>query len=231
MEIKQNEDLKKWNWWKLGGCADYFSQPTNQQELQDSLIWAEEKNLPVFVLGGGTNVLISDKGVRGLLISTQKLKNTSVKIEDNFLKVKAESGVLKSQLMQSFKKHQLAPALFLSGLPGDVGGGVIMNAGVGGKNFKPSEFSEIVHKVEVVTSKEIKTYSKNDIDWAYRCTSGWPDKFVIFSAEFVWPLEPSKDLNQQIKSEIKKRRQTQPLEWPSFVVLFLEILILSMQDL
>lgn len=215
MEIRKNESLKKWNWWKLEGAADYFCQPKNQQELQQALCWAVDKKIPFSVIGGGTNVLISDKGVRGLLISTYHLNKINFQIENNYFKIQAEAGVPKSQLMSLFKKQKLAPAVFLSGLPGDVGGGLMMNAGVGGKDFKPSEFSEITYSVEVMTAQGIKKYSKDDVKWSYRSTLGWPTEFVIFRANFLWPLEKQEDLSENIKSELKKRRASQPLEWPS----------------
>lgn len=215
MKIIQNENLTSRNWWRVEATADYFFQPQNEQELQEALLWAKDKKIKVSVLGGGTNVLISDKGVRGLLIASSLLNKIHHKQEDSFLKVQADAGVSKSQLMSIFKKQSLAPAVFLSGLPGDIGGGLIMNAGVGRKDFKPSEFSEIVHSIEVMTSQGIQHFKQKDIEWSYRKTSGWPKEFVILRAKFKWPLKQDDSVGEQIKSGLKKRRASQPLEWPS----------------
>ena len=214
MEIKEKENLKQWSWWKVGGVADYFCQPKNKEELEEAFSWVNDNNLPFSVLGGGTNVLISDEGVKGLVISTQELKKIDYKIEDGCIHILAESGASKSQIMSLFKKHKLAPALFLTGLPGDVGGGLVMNAGVGKEKIKPYEFSEIVAWFDVVTFEGVKRYYKKDIQWGYRFTSGW-DRGVILQAKLIWPMEQEIDLNQQIKIELKKRRSAQPLEWPS----------------
>ena len=193
----------------MGGEADYFCQPENKEELQEALLWAEEKSLPVTALGKGTNVLISDSGVEGLVISTENLSRLDFQSDGEILKIESEAGVLKSRLMVVFRKHMLAPALFLSGLPGDVGGGVVMNAGIR-TDINPKEFSQIVKSFEVITPQGLKLYNKKDITWGYRHTKGWA-KGLIYKVNFEWPLKPVKDLNQKIKDLLKKRRQTQPL--------------------
>ena len=213
MQLKKNEPLKNWSWWKVGGLADYFCQPENSDQLKEALNWAKQNNQTFTVLGGGTNVLISDQGVKGLVISTVKLNHCSSEKKQNSLLIHCSAGALKSQVMKIFKTHKLAPALFLSGLPGDVGGGVVMNAGVN-RPFKPSEFSEIVKSFEVMTAKGAKLYKKEDIKWSYRKSSGW-EKGVIHKAQFEWPLEEVKDLNDKIKKEMQRRWTTQPLNQAS----------------
>ena len=209
MEIKKQENLKKWSWWRVGGNADYFCQPANKEELKEALLWAEKQSLSVTALGSGTNVLISDAGVEGLVISMEKLSRLDFHLEGKTLKIKAEAGVLKSRLMMVFQKYTLAPALFLSGLPGDIGGGLVMNAGISADIY-PKEFSQIVHDFEVMNAQEFKLYNQKDIAWGYRYTSGW-EKGLIYRVSFQWPLEPIKDLNTKIKDLLKKRRKSQPL--------------------
>lgn len=197
----------------MGGPADYFCQPENADQLKKALLWAEKNNQKVSVLGGGTNLLISDQGVEGLVVSTSKLNQLSFEKTKEKLIIDSQAGVLKSQVMKIFKKHNLAPALFLSGLPGDMGGGLIMNAGVS-RPFKPSEFSEIVHSFELMTSQGLKSYKKKDIAWSYRKTRGL-EKGVIYKILMEWPLKEVKNLNEQLKTELKRRRDTQPLDKPS----------------
>ena len=210
MQIKKNETLKNRTWWKVGGPAEYFCQPETIQQVREALQWAEINCQNWTVLGAGTNVLINDQGVKGLVISTAKLNNLSVEQKSNKILITGLAGTLKSQLMKIFKSYKLAPALFLSGLPGDIGGGIVMNAGVN-RNFKPSDFSEIIHSFKVITHENTKTYNKNEIQWSYRCSSGW-QKGVIYSAQFEWPLKEIKNLNEQIKLEMQKRRSSQPLD-------------------
>lgn len=213
MQIKKNEPLKEWSWWKVGGPADYFCQPENLDQLKYALQWAKENKKAWTVLGGGTNVLISDQGVEGLVISTAKLNHCSFEKSHGNLLIRCGSGVLKSQVMKIFKTHKLAPALFLSGLPGDVGGGIVMNAGVQ-RPFSPTEFSEIVKSFQVVTAQDSKVYLKKDIQWSYRESLGW-NRGVIYEVQLEWPLDEMKDLNEQIKKELQRRRASQPLSQPS----------------
>ena len=213
MRITKKEPLKQWSWWQVGGLADYFCQPENADQLKEALLWAEQNHQKVSVLGGGTNVLISDQGVEGLVISTAKLNQLSYEKTKGKLLIDCLAGTLKSEVMKVFKTYKLAPALFLSGLPGEMGGGLIMNAGVS-RPFKPSEFSEIVHSFELMTPKGLKYYQKQDIKWSYRKTKGI-ERGVIYKIHIEWPLEEVKDFSQQLKFELKRRRNSQPLAKPS----------------
>ena len=210
MLIKEKEELKNRNWWKVGGPAEYFCEPESPEELKSALHWAKKQKKDWTVLGRGTNVLISDQGIKGLVISTAKLQSCFVKKTENKLQITCGSGLLKSQLMKTFKSYKLAPALFLSGIPGDVGGGLVMNAGVN-RPFQPSEFSEIVKSFKVMNIEGSKKYLKENIKWRYRQTIGW-QKAVIYEVEFEWPLNETPDLNKRIKEELKKRRESQPLD-------------------
>ena len=141
------------------------------------------------------------------------MKLCSFKEKNESLIITCQAGVLKSELMKIFKQYKLAPALFLSGLPGDVAGGVVMNAGAGG-GLKPCEFSEIVQSFKTMSAKGSRTYYNKDIQWSYRESSGWK-KSVIYEVHLKWPLIEESDLNNKIKQEIKKRRASQPLNQAS----------------
>lgn len=211
MQITERESLQKHSWWKIGGKADYFCQPENGDELKEALLWAKNHQLKITALGSGTNVLISDFGVKGLVVSTQKLSRLDFKTEEGILKIQAETGVLKSHLMAVFRKYNLAPAVFLAGLPGCVGGGVIMNAGIDYPQ-QPTEFAQITRECDIMTAKGLKLLKQEDIVWQYRHTKGWPESSFIYRARFHWPLEPrDRNVNQKIKSLLKKRRSSQPL--------------------
>ena len=172
--IQKNVELKSYSWWKVGGIADYFCLPQNLEELKEDCQWAQDKKIPVSVLSGGTNVLISDQGVEGLVIGLKNLRNINIKIDESEILIQALAGTPKHELFKIFSKYRIAPALLLCGLPGDVGGGVVMNAGVSGA-ISPYEFSQIVHEVEVFSldSLKLKKFSKQDLKWSYRSCQGW----------------------------------------------------------
>ena len=113
MEIVAKESLKEWAWWKIGGPADYFCLPESVDQVREAVLWARTKNVPITLLGGGTNVLIHDDGVEGLVICTRRLVGASVVESDGRLKIEALAGTPKSVLTKNFMQRQLAPALFL----------------------------------------------------------------------------------------------------------------------
>lgn len=215
MDFQRNVDLSKWTFWKIGGPADYFCLPQSLAELKSALKFAQEKKIPVTMLGGGTNVLVSDGGIDGLVICTRRLVGTETVEVDGHLKITAWAGTPKSELTKIFLRRKLAPALFLCGLPGDVGGGVVMNAGVA-EAISPREFCEIIESVEVLDSDslEIRRFQATDLEWTYRHSSGWQPGIVV-RATISWPLQVVDDIGERVKQATQNRLARQPLNQPS----------------
>ncbi len=215
LEIQKQVSLKNWSWWKVGGLAEYFFLPKNLQELKEACLWAKENQIPITVISGGTNVLISDHGIKGLVIGLKYLKNLIVNQTENEIQIQALSGTPKHELLRAFSKEKLTPALFLCGLPGDVGGGVVMNAGIG-ENLFPKEFSQIVSWIKVFSFDlcDLKFFKNEDLKWNYRSCQGWGDG-IIYEVGFKWPLKPMEGFSQKLKEMNKKRTSTQPLNQPS----------------
>lgn len=211
--IQKNVKLSSLTSWLVGGEAQYFSQPSNLDELKESIKWANENQAAITILGGGTNVLISDDGIKGLVISTRKLKSIESKIENNHLVIEALTGTPKALLLKTFLQHKLSPALFLAGLPGDVGGGVVMNAGVG-EMIEPREFVEIVDWVEVLRDQKIIRLQKDELNWSYRHCEGWRPG-VVYRVGFKWPMNPDTQIVEKVKEANKIRLTKQPLDLPS----------------
>ncbi len=216
--IKKNFNLKALNWLKVGGAAEYYSCPQSIKELKEAVLWAQEESIEIKILGEGSNVLIHDSGVSGLVLASQgfkKVHSVTENNENNRLEVLAESGVSKSKIMRSFFKHKLAPALFLSGLPGNLGGGVFMNAGVS-EDRTPKEFCEIVDWFEILEFKslKVKRYLNKDIHWVYRKTSGYENGFITV-AQVSWPMEPDLEIPKKVMAANELRLSKQPLELPS----------------
>ena len=180
--IEENIPLANLTSWRVGGSAQFFCAPRSIEQVGEALIWVAQKKVPVTVLGGGSNSLVSDRGIPGLVMSMRGLSGVDVKEADGVLKVTAMAGTHKSQILRVFIKEQLAPALFLSGLPGDVGGGVVMNAGVS-EERTPREFCEIVDWVEVVRLEKGQPIRvkipKDEIEWNYRHSEGWQPGILV----------------------------------------------------
>ncbi len=223
LDLQVNVNLAPFTWWKVGGAADYLVRPKTVQEVEEALKWAKENKQPVTVLGGGSNVLISDQGVAGLVILSRYLSGVEARKENGRLKIAALAGTNKAEIAKVFLAHKLAPALFLCGLPGEVAGGVVMNAGIG-ELISPREFVEITDWVEVLQmdgadlSPSLNRFSKEELRWHYRGSEGWQKPggvAIIVRVGLSWPLEPNLEMMNLVRQANKKRLSSQPLEWPS----------------
>ena len=214
LNIQQNVALAPYTSWLIGGPADYFCLPTTVEEVIEAQQFAQSKNLPITVLGAGSNVLISDLGVRGLVICMKKLSGVTIVPDDDLLLIEALAGTSKSEILKTYLKHKLPPALFLAGLPGDVAGGIVMNAGVA-EDFRPREFFEITDWFEVLKPDgEIVRYEHDRVMWSYRHSHGWQPGIIV-RAGLSWPLEGDPDILEKVKTANKTRLSKQPLDMPS----------------
>lgn len=212
--ILQNVKLAPYTSWLIGGLAEHFALPTNYDELREVLKWAVAQHQPVTVLGGGSNVLISDHGIKGLTIGLKKFSSLKSEIKDGRLQIKCLAGTGKSELLKLFLKHQLPPALFMAGLPGDVGGGIVMNAGVA-ELYEPREFMEIVDSIEVMTLQgEVQEIKKSDLTVRYRHTEGWQPHIVV-GASMSYPMAQDPDVLTKVREANQVRSSRQPLDKPS----------------
>jgi UDP-N-acetylmuramate dehydrogenase len=217
--IEENVDLKPYNTWLVGGVAEFFALPSTEKELLEAWSWALQNRIAVTFLGSGSNVLVSDQGILGLVIALKKYSSIETQILNGKLILNCDSGAAKSELLKIFLKHRLAPALFLAGIPGQVGGGVYMNAGVA-ESIDPREFCDIVTEIEVIRPRDhaegfekIKFLAK-DLKWSYRHCEGWGPGFIS-KVKIEWPNRPQDDILGKVKEANRIRLSKQPLDWPS----------------
>ncbi|HRO67266.1 MAG TPA: UDP-N-acetylmuramate dehydrogenase [Pseudobdellovibrionaceae bacterium] len=217
LQIQRNVSLKDYTSWLVGGEAEYFCLPQTEEELEEALRFAKDEKIPWTVLSGGTNVLVSDEGIEGLVICLRKFAGVRIQESPDFLRLECLAGTGKSELLKIFLKQKLAPALFLAGIPGDVGGGVVMNAGVA-ESFVPREFHEIVEWVEVLREEgaELRRLRlrKDEIQWSYRHSSGWQPGIVV-KAGLIWENKPEPEILRKVRDANKVRLSKQPLDLPS----------------
>ncbi len=201
------------NSWQVGGTADFFSQPTSVEELKEILQWNAGKELTI--LGGGTNSLVSEKGLRGLTIQLSKFSKIDVRETTSTIEFDCLAGTAKSELLKLLLKYKLEAALFVAGIPGSVGGGVVMNAGVG-EQIVPREFVEIVDWIEVLKtpSLELKRFSKLDLKWDYRHCTGWQEG-IITQVGIKILNQPQDTLLDRVRTANRVRASKQPLELPN----------------
>ncbi len=217
MQYIKDFSLAEFTTWKIGGTADWCARPQTVGDVHAACQWALDKNLPVTVLSGGSNVLISDKGIAGLVLLLDQLVGISeVEFNNEVLSCVCLAGTRKSDLLKVFVKSRLSPAIFLAGLPGDVGGGVVMNAGVG-HDVAPKEFVEITEWFEYIPWAKPQTLvrkNKDQIQWTYRHSDGWGPG-VIVRVGIQWKEAPQANLLEKLKISNQRRMASQPLQWPS----------------
>ncbi len=204
-KVLLNEPLAPYTSLKLGGPADVLLQPTDKQDVIEAIKWIKKYNQNYYVIGYGTNLLVSDSGFRGVIIS---LTDSLNKIEISGTSVYAEAGVSLPFLVLQTLKEGLGGMEMLGGVPGTLGGAVIMNAGAYG-----GEIFDVIKKVELVRGSEFSTLSKNHIHHEYRKTD--LDKDVVIAAHFELQVGNKEELLEKRKQWLQKRKDSQPLELPN----------------
>ena len=174
MEIKKNEPMKNHTSFKIGGAADEFCEAKSIDEIKELIAYAENKNIPCFVMGNGSNLLVSDKGIRGLVI---KLSGAFSRYEVTGEVIRAQSGALLSTLSKAAQANGLSGMEFASGIPGSLGGAVYMNAGAYG-----GQMSDIVRSVTYLENKEVKT-RRDGFGFGYRKSVFEETGVIVLEAE------------------------------------------------
>jgi UDP-N-acetylmuramate dehydrogenase len=211
--VKENILLKNYATFKIGGKARYFFVATKKEELIKAITTATDLKLPFFVLGNGSNLLISDKGFKGLVI---KIKNQTSKIKHNL--IYTEAGISLGQLVNIALKNNLTGLEWTAGIPGTVGGAIYGNAGAFGKSIGDS-----VIKVEVYDAKDnkIKIFKKRNCKFGYRNSIFKRKKnLIVLSITIQLKKGNKKEIEKKIKEHLEYRKKTQPLNFPSIGSIF-----------
>jgi len=209
-EIKKNVSLKNYTSFKIGGRARYFYLADNKNDLVKAIEAALEKKAPFFILGKGSNVLVSDKGYCGLVIKVEAKK---CKIEGP--KIIAEAGLDLQKLVVKAKNKNLKGLEWAAGIPGSLGGAIYGNAGAFGRSMK-----DVVKEVEVLEIKnkraKIKTLTNKECGFGYRRSVFKKNKkLIILSAVLQLKKGRKEEIEKKIENYLKRRRERHPLNFPS----------------
>ncbi len=206
--ILLKEPMKRHTTFRIGGEADFYLKPNGIEEMAKLIKYCNSINMEYCIIGNGSNLLVGDEGYRGAIIQVFDNKN-HLRIEGK--KIIAGAGALLSQIANFAWENELTGMEFAAGIPGTIGGAVVMNAGAYG-----SEMKEIVTKVEAVTGNgEIIFLTEEELGFGYRMS--------IFKKRPLIAMEVTLELEKGEKSMIKarmnelkeKRVKSQPLEFPS----------------
>lgn len=205
--VKKDMPLKKHTYTHLGGNADYFVMPGTYEEVQKVIKLANESNLPFTMLGNGSNLIIKDGGIRGIVMNLHNLDS----IETTGDKVVAQSGARIIDASQKALESELTGLEFACGIPGSVGGALFMNAGAYGGEIKDCLQSAIVATKE----GELLELKAADLDLDYR-TSNIPDNgYIVLEATFALKKGNPAEIKAVMDDLTEKRETKQPLEYPS----------------
>lgn len=200
--VKFNEPLSKHTSFRIGGPAEYFVEVKKRSELVNLLKIAKKYNWKVFLLGAGTNLLVKDRRVKGLVI---KLDGEFKKIEFSDKKVKTGAGVILPQLLKYCAENNLGGIEFLAGIPGTIGGALMMNAG--GVN---EGIGNLVDSVEVMKQNgKIQILRKKRLHFSYR-RSNFPKGSLILSCWLRLKKSKKDTIIKIIKIQLRKRWEKQP---------------------
>lgn len=207
-QILQNEPLANHTTWKIGGPAQLFVNPVDLDGLIKTLILTHEANIPLFVIGRGSNLLIGDKGIKGVVV---KLSDGLSHLDINGEEVRVGGGYSLIKLATVISKKGLSGLEFAGGIPGSVGGAVYMNAGA-----HRSDISKILKRARVLyPNGEMKWYEKEEMDFSYRTSRLQREEGICVEAIFQLIEGDREAIVSEMQKNKESRRQTQPWNYPS----------------
>ncbi len=205
--IAKDKPLKNHTYTRLGGNADYFVTPITYEQVSEVVKIAQENNEPFTLLGNGSNLIIKDGGIRGIVMYLGELKQVTVQRE----KIIAQSGALIADVSKQALSSHLTGLEFACGIPGSVGGALFMNAGAYGGEIK----DVLIEATVVDHAGTIQTIDAADLGLAYRTSIIQTNHFIVLDATFRLQTGNYEEIKAQMDVLTYKRESKQPLEYPT----------------
>lgn len=207
-KVRISEPMNRHTTFRIGGPADYFLLPSTAEEVKKILEICKEKELPYFILGNGSNLLVSDEGYCGVII---QLYRNYGRITVEGTNIRAGAGALLSQIASAAKNASLTGFEFAGGIPGTLGGAVVMNAGAYG-----GEMKNVLKEVTVMTEQgEIMTIPAEKLEMGYRTSLVKKAGYLVLEAVISLKAGDVEEIKAIMKDLTEKRVSKQPLEYPS----------------
>ncbi|MBP2026827.1 UDP-N-acetylmuramate dehydrogenase [Acetoanaerobium pronyense] len=204
-DIRKDEIMRCHTSFKIGGTADFVVTPRTEKDIKKIVVFAKEMNIPLFIMGNGSNLLVRDKGIRGIVM----------KISDNFSEFSIEGNLVTAQsgiLMSTISKHILKASLkgfeFGSGIPGTIGGAVTMNAGA-----YDGEIKDVITSVRVMDlDGNIFDFTNEEMNFGYRKSLVTEKKLIVISVTMNLPKGNYSEIKAKIDDFTERRTTKQPLK-------------------
>ena len=208
LEVLYNEEMSRHTSFKIGGQAEYYIKIKKIEELQELLEISKKHKIPLTVIGNGTNILVKDDGIKGI-VAKINIKNIEINPESSIVTVGA--GNTLAEIAQVLKNNALSGFEELSGIPGTMGGAIRMNAGAHGKEIK----DVIISAIAIDYDGNIREFTKEEMKLEYRNSIFSREKYIIISAK----LQLTKGIKEEISTKMQEyanwRKEKQPLEYPN----------------
>lgn len=209
--IKQNEPMKNHTSFKIGGPAEFYIKITSIEELQKILEFVKKEKIKITILGNGSNVLVSDSGIQGIVIRTN-LKEIKIEPkEQNKVEITVDDATPIGFLAQKLLKEEITGFEEISGIPGTIGGAILMNAGAHGKEMK-----DIVTEITAIDyNGKIHKFTNEQAKFTYRNSIFSNGKYIILQAKIILEKGNAKDIKNKMDEYAQFRKEKQPIEYPS----------------
>ena len=199
--VTLNQTLSKHNWFNVGGNAEILFVPEDIKDLI-GLLKSKPKKYEIYPIGAGSNILVSDKGIKGITLITKKLNQISI---DNFGVITAQAGAVDADVARFARDQERTGLEFLVGIPGTIGGGIKMNSGAFG-----AEFKDILIDVKAINNLgEIKTFSNKELQMGYR-KIGLSKEWIFYEARFKSSKDSKEKITTKMREIIHLRKEAQP---------------------
>lgn len=207
-DILREEPMSRHTTFRVGGEAELLLNIQSKEQLEKLVPYFKEVGIPYFIMGNGSNLLVGDKGYRGVIL---KLGSRMSRISADGNRLTVQAGCLMSQIAREAYEHSLTGFEFASGIPGTIGGGVVMNAGA-----YDGELKQVVSCVRVMNENgELLELSNADMEFGYRTSVIKKRPFTVVEAELVLAPGSQEEIAAKMAELNSRRREKQPLEYPS----------------
>ncbi len=210
--VRRNEPLARHVSFRIGGPADILVLPRTLESLDAAVAWLYQEGLPFVVLGRGSNVLIADGGIRGVVIKTGRGQE---RVVYDGPRVHAECGTSVPHLSRKTAERGLAGLEFAAGIPGSVGGAVVMNAGAHGCSF-----ADVLVSARVRTPRGLVTWRREDLELRYRHSRLQEEPGVVLDCKLLLHPAPADETVARLEAWLRTRAESQPLGPPSSGCIF-----------
>jgi UDP-N-acetylmuramate dehydrogenase len=211
--VYTDEPMSRHTTFKIGGAAQFLVKPESSEQIQKAVVCFKEEQIPYVVIGNGSNLLVSDNGIRGVVVVMGE--NFSgyefMPLQNGKMRVRVQAGMMLGKLGNILAAKELAGFEFASGIPGSVGGAVLMNAGAYG-----GEIKDILVSATLMNEKgELTEFDNEQMKFGYRESIAMHEKLFVIEAVFELQKGSKEDIHAKMKDLAARRREKQPLEYPS----------------